>query len=299
MRFFSRRPGGVVWINPKQGGLPPGTGPMDDPVPPGYVGTILRGGYSASLCRQVAMWIERCRGFDELEGPAVPYLAAWAEDRSAVWYEYAGQKLVGWLGCHPREAAETFRQKIVEHRTYAQSPARQIEKQCLDGGQIASRRPGLRRQSGASGRVEAVYKLRLGPQQTIWLKDQAHVALAPADGVSLALGCLTDVSKEMELEARCERLIDHLRQSLSRIKTLEGLLPICAACKKVRDDKGYWNRIEDYIHNHTQARFSHGICPDCAQRLYPELYAEGTIRDNDSARLRDDVVDIEAFLKNL
>jgi hypothetical protein len=59
---------------------------------------------------------------------------------------------------------------------------------------------------------------------------------------------------------------------LANIKTLSGLLPICASCKKIRDDKGYWNQIETYIKNHSDATFTHGICPDCMEKLYPDVY---------------------------
>lgn len=62
-------------------------------------------------------------------------------------------------------------------------------------------------------------------------------------------------------------------EALARVKILTGLLPICASCKSVRDDQGYWNRIEAYVSAHSEAEFSHGICPDCFQRLYPE-YAD-------------------------
>ena len=71
-----------------------------------------------------------------------------------------------------------------------------------------------------------------------------------------------------------------LEEALSRIKQLHGLLPICASCKKIRDDKGYWNQIESYISDHSDAEFSHGICPDCAKSLYPEIYARIHARDN-------------------
>jgi hypothetical protein len=69
--------------------------------------------------------------------------------------------------------------------------------------------------------------------------------------------------RERELEARVE-------EALSRVKILKGLLPICATCKKVRDDRGYWNQIESFIRDHSEADFSHGICPDCISRYYPE-----------------------------
>ena len=69
--------------------------------------------------------------------------------------------------------------------------------------------------------------------------------------------------------------LDHknreLQRALGEVKTLRGLLPICASCKNIRDDKGYWNKIEFYIADRSEAEFSHSICPDCAQKLYPDL----------------------------
>ena len=62
-----------------------------------------------------------------------------------------------------------------------------------------------------------------------------------------------------------------LDRALASVKTLSGLLPICASCKRIRDDQGYWSQIESYLKRHTEADFSHGICPECAARLYPEL----------------------------
>ena len=56
------------------------------------------------------------------------------------------------------------------------------------------------------------------------------------------------------------------------LKTLKGLLPICASCKKIRDDEGYWTQLETYIHDHSQAEFTHSLCPSCAKKLYPEFY---------------------------
>jgi hypothetical protein len=58
---------------------------------------------------------------------------------------------------------------------------------------------------------------------------------------------------------------------LAEVKTLSGLLPICSHCKKIRDDKGYWNKIETYISNHSNAMFSHGICEECVKKHYPDF----------------------------
>jgi len=62
-----------------------------------------------------------------------------------------------------------------------------------------------------------------------------------------------------------------VQDALKKVKLLSGFLPICASCKKIRDDKGYWNQIESYIRDHSEADFSHGICPECARKLYSEL----------------------------
>jgi hypothetical protein len=80
---------------------------------------------------------------------------------------------------------------------------------------------------------------------------------------------LTERSRAQEER---ERLIVELQDALAEVKTLSGLLPICASCKKIRDDQGYWNRIEDYVSSHSKATFSHGICPECAKKLYPGYY---------------------------
>ncbi len=69
-------------------------------------------------------------------------------------------------------------------------------------------------------------------------------------------------------------VIAELQKALKKVKTLSGFLPICASCKKIRDDQGYWNQIEAYISEHSEAEFSHGICPECAQKLYPDIYNE-------------------------
>lgn len=71
--------------------------------------------------------------------------------------------------------------------------------------------------------------------------------------------------------ATLEELNVELEDALCKVKTLSGLLPICASCKKIRDDQGYWNQIELFIRDHSFAEFSHGICPECARKLYPEL----------------------------
>ena len=79
-----------------------------------------------------------------------------------------------------------------------------------------------------------------------------------------------DITDRKLAEMEREKLIKELQNSLAEIKTLRGIIPICSVCKKIRDDKGYWKQVETYIQDHSEAEFSHSICPECA--LYPEFY---------------------------
>lgn len=76
---------------------------------------------------------------------------------------------------------------------------------------------------------------------------------------------------QTERSAQLEQAYGNLQRALSQVKTLSGLVPICAHCKNIRDDKGYWNQLEEYIQKHSDAEFSHSICPDCIKKLYPDL----------------------------
>jgi DNA-binding response OmpR family regulator len=69
-----------------------------------------------------------------------------------------------------------------------------------------------------------------------------------------------------------KKLILELHEALANVRKLSGMLPICASCKKIRDDKGYWTQVETYIRAHSEAEFTHGICPECTEKLYPEIY---------------------------
>ena len=69
---------------------------------------------------------------------------------------------------------------------------------------------------------------------------------------------------------RRRQIQDDLQDALANVKTLSGLLPICSSCKRIRDDHGYWTQVERYLTEHTEAQFSHGLCPECFRTLYPE-----------------------------
>jgi PAS domain S-box-containing protein len=85
------------------------------------------------------------------------------------------------------------------------------------------------------------------------------------------LALIEDITRRKEAEGERERLVGELKLALAQVKTLTGMLPICSSCKKVRNDEGYWSQIETYIMQHSDATFTHGICPDCTRKYFPQL----------------------------
>jgi PAS domain S-box-containing protein len=88
-------------------------------------------------------------------------------------------------------------------------------------------------------------------------------------------GISRDITERKQAEEERERLIQGLQEALAKVKTLSGLLPICASCKKIRDDSGYWSQLDRYVSAHSEAVFSHDICPECMRKLYPDLLEDG------------------------
>jgi PAS domain S-box-containing protein len=91
------------------------------------------------------------------------------------------------------------------------------------------------------------------------------------------LSSINDITERKLLETERERLVQELQDALASIKTMSGLIPICASCKKIRDDRGFWNQLEQYLTDHSEATFSHGICPECLQREYPEIHKKRSL----------------------
>jgi hypothetical protein len=83
-----------------------------------------------------------------------------------------------------------------------------------------------------------------------------------------------EILERKKAEEEKAQLIDELQNALTEVKKLSGMLPICSSCKKIRDDRGYWTQIESYIKKHSEAEFSHSICPECAKKLYPTFYKD-------------------------
>ena len=84
-----------------------------------------------------------------------------------------------------------------------------------------------------------------------------------------------DITERKRAEEEKEKLILELQEALANIKALRGLLPICAYCKKIRDDQGYWNQVDLYLREHSEVEFTHGVCPDCINKIVPGARLEG------------------------
>ncbi|MFP5211868.1 MAG: PAS domain S-box protein, partial [Acidobacteriota bacterium] len=110
-----------------------------------------------------------------------------------------------------------------------------------------------------------------GNGDTLWINKTVSV-IRSSEGTPLyALAMIEDITEGQRIREQREALILELQDAIANIKTLRGLLPICAWCKKIRDDSGYWNQLELYISRHSEADFTHGVCPECAQKVLSEM----------------------------
>ena len=107
---------------------------------------------------------------------------------------------------------------------------------------------------------------------TICFHCTANVALRDEKGIpTRVIEISRDITELKKAEAEKDRLIEELREASEKIKDLNRLLPICACCKKIRNDQGYWQQVEDYLRENAEILFSHSICPECSEKLYPEF----------------------------
>ena len=98
-----------------------------------------------------------------------------------------------------------------------------------------------------------------------------HVEAVVSEGRRECRAVVLDVTDRRQTEADRDQLIRELQQALASVKSLSGLLPICASCKRIRDDQGYWKQVEAYISSHSEATFTHGVCPDCSRKIFSEF----------------------------
>lgn len=123
----------------------------------------------------------------------------------------------------------------------------------------------------AGGRIERLETVRVRKNGSPVYISLSLSPIRDAEGKVIGVSAIErDITTRKREEEVRLKLIQELTDALNNIKTLTGLLPICASCKKIRDDRGYWQMVELYISEHTGAEFTHGICPECLTRLYPE-----------------------------
>ncbi len=114
--------------------------------------------------------------------------------------------------------------------------------------------------------LEERYRLQRPDGSVAWVRTNAVPLIDPDGTLTGYAGFSIDITATVDATAALQRAHDELTASLAALRTLRGLIPICATCKRIRDDDGAWNRLEEYISAHTDAEFSHGICPECLDR---------------------------------
>ncbi len=126
-----------------------------------------------------------------------------------------------------------------------------------------------------SGKRSTYYtevRVRAKDGSWVWFANAGKVISRNSSGqVERFVGMSYNIDARKKAENEREEIINRLQSALAEIKTLRGIVPICASCKKIRDDQGFWNQVEAYVAQHTEASFSHSLCPDCFRTLYPEM----------------------------
>ena len=193
-----------------------------------------------------------------------------SEERYRTLFEHAGDSIFILDGA----GADAGRIIAANHAAaamhgYSVDELRQMKITDLDTPEAAREAPGMVRRilDGEWIKAELSHRRKDGSVFPV------EVSAGPLQlgGHTYILALDRDITQRRQIEAARENLIKDLREAFEKIKVLKGLLPICSSCKKIRDDKGYWNRIEEYIGTHSEAEFTHGICPDCRSRLYPRI----------------------------
>lgn len=171
-----------------------------------YCGKILNDGFSTKLSRRLLEYLPTLVALDKMCSPIIPYIAAWRGDEKNIWYEYIGKRLLAILNCQPSEVAEVFRQSLVDRRLYRYvGQEAKVEEEIVTRDELRGHESGLRDEVKNEGMVECIYQLALPGQKTIWLKDQAMIEIFSDDEICLSIGCLTNVTKEMEQKDLLEK----------------------------------------------------------------------------------------------
>jgi signal transduction histidine kinase len=174
---------------------------FDQVIDGDYCGRILKGSYSTDLKRRVSEYIACYRVFEKAGNPAIPYISAWEEAGKEIWYEYVSSSFTRLLQCDPSKVAEFFQKSVLDRRIYKYPDAdKDIEKQVMSRNELDGARKALREDVKNAGTIDAVYKISLGQNRIMWLKDLATVEAYEQEEIYLSRGCLTVVTMEMRAE---------------------------------------------------------------------------------------------------
>jgi signal transduction histidine kinase len=175
-------------------------------TPEKYNGRILTGNYTIELKKRVGDLLDIYRAFEKTGNPAMPYISAWQEEEMKIWYEFASVRFVGLMDCKISELADVLRKSVKDRIIYRHPDTdASIEKEVFSSSELIAERKKLREEGRKEG-IDAVYKISRNNTKSIWLKDVATVETYKQDRISLSLGYLTVVTKEMKAEEeRLER----------------------------------------------------------------------------------------------
>ncbi len=166
-----------------------------------------------------------------------------------------------------REAFATETEHLVEAYDRLESAATDAERRAAMGmfrQEVADFAPTVENRSRVLMQLEASIEAQIRASKSSAVKSLRWIVWFQMAGTALLILLIVLI----------------LRSQLSRVRTLHGLIPICSHCKKVRNDDGYWNQVEEYVSTHSEADFSHGLCPDCLMELYPDFAAELDLADS-------------------
>lgn len=218
------------------------------------------------LLRSVASLLgrstERKAAQRALKESEIKHRALFEHANDTIFLIYDGR----FVDCNPK-ALEMFRctrEQIIGQSPHALSPP------CQAGGRDSEELAAEKLNAALRGEAQRLEWVHCRYDGTPF---DVEVSLNPIelDGKLYIQSIVRDISDRKQIEAEREKLIDELKDALSQVKVLSGLLPVCASCKKIRNDKGNWEQMEVYIRDRSDATFTHGYCPECMEKLRSEL----------------------------
>ncbi len=248
-----------------------------------YHGRILTGDFSPPLKERVSTCISGFRVFEKTGSPALPYLSAWHEAGDTIWYEFTSPKLIKLLGCEMGAVAEFMRTHIIDQRVYKYlEDHSRVTREIIGKRELDQAKEAIRKEVESRGEVEAVYKMALDENRTIWLKDQAAIETHVRDGICLSPGCLTVVTKEMEAEEALKTAQEELEKYRDHLEDLvnERNMELLEANKRLKEE----------VHERVQAESSLRVQSRHLEEVNTALKVLLKQRDNDKKSLEEAVV---------